>query len=507
MNQSAIQRAFNEAPKYDGWSPPDMSVLRAGRADPPVMPNRLFGRTWSLIQELAEGAGAPVDYVAASVIAVAASLIGGKRRVRPFDTSNWDEPCILWVALVGDPSSNKSPAIDAATSLLRTIESAHAEAHRSTLQDFETKLERARAERKAWDEAVKAAVKSGEETPRMPDAAVMPEEPVRRRLLVQDATPEAVGAILAGNPFGTLHLRDELAGWWTSFDRYSPGGREFWLEAYGGRPHVIDRKGTAKPLQIPFNGVTVLGGVQPEKLADCLLSGADDGLIARFLWVWPDPVLFQRPRAIADTRRLELIYRRLESLKPRIDPFTMEPAAVSLPLNSKGGDIFEAWLGEEAANISDAASLFKGFCGKLKGMALRLALVSEFLAWADNEGAEEPTEVSERSLVAAIDFLEAYAKQTALRVFGDAALPPVERNAASLARYLLRNKLASFNAREIRDACGIPAMRETDTRDEAIALLVEADWLRASPSRKGDTKGRSRLDFEVNPHAFEMADG
>lgn len=30
--------------------------------------------------------------------------------------------------------------------------------------------------------------------------------------LVQDATPEAVGAILAGDPNGTLHIRDELAG-------------------------------------------------------------------------------------------------------------------------------------------------------------------------------------------------------------------------------------------------------------------------------------------------------
>jgi putative DNA primase/helicase len=33
----------------------------------------------------------------------------------------------------------------------------------------------------------------------MPEIAVIPDEPVRRRLLVMDATPEAVGSILAGN--------------------------------------------------------------------------------------------------------------------------------------------------------------------------------------------------------------------------------------------------------------------------------------------------------------------
>jgi len=94
-------------------------------------------------------------------------------------------------------------------------------------------------------------VKDHQGVPSMPEAAIVPDEPVRRRLLVQDATPEAVGAILAGNPSGTLHLRDELAGWLNSFDRYSPGGREFWLEAFRGSHHVIDRKGSKGRSQSP----------------------------------------------------------------------------------------------------------------------------------------------------------------------------------------------------------------------------------------------------------------
>jgi hypothetical protein len=139
-----------------------------------------------------------------------------------------------------------------------------------------------------WQGQIKAAVKGGKTPPSMPPAAIEPDEPSRRRTLVVDATPEAVGAILAGNPQGTMHFRDELAGWLNSFDRYSPGGREFWLEAYGGRPFVIDRKGVKEPLTIPFNGVTVLGGIQPAKLAGALLDSPDDGLTARFLCAWPE---------------------------------------------------------------------------------------------------------------------------------------------------------------------------------------------------------------------------
>ena len=56
---------------------------------------------------------------------------------------------------------------------------------------------------------------------------------------------------------------------------------------------------------IPFNGVSVLGGIQPAKLAAALLDSPDDGLVARFLWFWPDKVAFRRPVHAADIDGLE----------------------------------------------------------------------------------------------------------------------------------------------------------------------------------------------------------
>jgi len=212
----------------------------------------------------------------------------------------------------------------------------------------------------------------------MPEAAAEPDEPQRPRLIVQDATPEALGEILAGNPNGTLHLRDELAAWLMSFERYSPGGREFWLEAYGGRPHVIDRKSNkAGPLFIPFNGVTVLGGIQPEKLRECLLKTADDGLVPRFLWVWPDPIIYQRPRQIADVSALERVYRRLLQLDAQRVDGRIEPRV--LLLHDDAADIFEAWVRDNDEAVREASSLYKGFVGKLRGMVLRLCLVVELM--------------------------------------------------------------------------------------------------------------------------------
>ncbi len=497
MNAAAL-RAFDNA-EPAGWGIADMSILQPGRSRPVPMPGEIFGDLWPLIGDLAMGAGSPVDYVALSVLGVAASLIGAKRRVQPFSTSpQWREPAILWLAPVGDPSSNKSPAIDAAIEPLKGMEAELAELHKSTLLAFQAVAERARAERKEWEGQVKTATKEGLATPPLPVAADDPDEPQRPRLVVQDATPEALGVILAGNPNGTLHLRDELAGWLMSFERYTPGGREFWLEAYGGRPHVIDRKGVAKPLSIPFNGVTVLGGIQPEKLADCLLDSTDDGLVARFLWAWPDPVPYHRPRSVADRGRLERVYRRLLSLTTGQDG-----ACVTLHLSDDAADLFERWIQDTAAGAGDTSGLYKGFCGKNRGLALRLALVVELLAWADC-GGPEPAAVDVRTLAAVLAFIEDYAKPTALRVFGDAALPKAERSAVAVARYIRRKKPRTVNGRELRRDSSLPMLKTAEDVDEALEALVEAGWVRKPAERVDAAGGRPRKDYLVNPQVVGL---
>ena len=95
MSAAALRERVAGAEPVTLWRAPDMSILTGGRTKPPVLPVEMFGTAWPLIRDLAEGAGAPADYVALSMLSVAASLIGGKRRVRPYPTSDWSEPAIL----------------------------------------------------------------------------------------------------------------------------------------------------------------------------------------------------------------------------------------------------------------------------------------------------------------------------------------------------------------------------------------------------------------------------
>lgn len=151
----------------------------------------------------------------------------------------------------------------------------------------------------------------------------------------------------------------------------------------------------------------------------------DDGLVARFLWAWPDRRPYARPSRHGNSIALANIYRRLNSLGWGSKSDGSE-TAITLPLDPAAADVFEQFERENRDVGDEAAGLFKSFCGKLPGLLLRLALVSELVRWAYH-GGDEPRSISAATVGAVADFIVDYAKPAALRVFGDAALPIVER--------------------------------------------------------------------------------
>ena len=71
-----------------------------------------------------------------------------------------------------------------------------------------------------------------------------------------------------------------MAGWLANLKRYNRGSdREFFIEAWNGRPYVVERMGRP-PVVLDHLLIGVVGGIQPDKLAS-MLAGDDDGLHAR----------------------------------------------------------------------------------------------------------------------------------------------------------------------------------------------------------------------------------
>src|SRR4030095_14811626 len=94
-----------------------------------------------------------------------------------------------------------------------------------------------------WREQFKASAKSGKAAPVRQDDE--PTEPTLRRLIVNDATFEALHQTMSENPAVILVVRDELTGWWSQLDRAGrEGERAFCLQAWNGdTSHTIDRIG------------------------------------------------------------------------------------------------------------------------------------------------------------------------------------------------------------------------------------------------------------------------
>jgi hypothetical protein len=159
--------------------------------------------------------------------------------------------------------------------------------------------------------------------------------------------------------------------------------------------------------------------------------------------------------------------------------------------------MMEAFGRDMQARQADAGGLLRSAYGKARGLALRLGLVLAMLRWSGEEGmAPPPTVVDEVAFAAACDFVADYFMPSAERVYGDAAATPAERNAATLARWVVREKPDEVHVRRMQREIRLTGLTRAADIHNAAAVLVEADWLREIESQG---IGRPKAAYAVNP--------
>jgi hypothetical protein len=315
--------------------------------------------------------------------------------------------------------------------------------------------------------------------------------------VVNDCTIERLGAILARQPRGTLQMRDELAGWLEGMARYSGGGsdRPFWLEAYGGRGFTVERMGR-EPLTIDRLTVGVIGGIQPDRLKSLLFKSDDDGLLARFLPIWPDPAPVKRPTVFGDDALIDAALPRLLTLDLVTDA-EGEARPWFIPFADDARDLMDGFRAAVRGWEAGAEGLMLSFVGKLPGLAARLALVLAFLDWAA-EGAEEPREIGVAHFGRAAHLVEAYILPMARRAYADAATPKAERAARRLVAIIREQGWRRFASRDVLrlDRSGLGTAGELNP---ALAALEDADCIRPIDPPATPQRGRPQRVFLVNP--------
>jgi hypothetical protein len=486
-----------DASNGPAWDNPDLSLLAVNQRPAPTFDVDVFGPVWTeWAIEQATAASAPIDYVACALLAAVGASVANVRW--PIAGANWTEPPLLWCGLVGSPSAGKSPAMSASLDLVHASEDRMAEGFDDARRAYETAKRVAEAAREEWEIAIKVALKDGQKPPPMPATAEAPDEPVRPRLMTMDISTEKLACQAAALPRGLLRTYDELSGWFASFGRYGGGGsdRSFAIQMYGGRYYLVERKNAPNAIQIRHLSIGVLGGIQPDKLAEALV-GPDDGLPARFLWCWPEKLpAFTLSRERVSTVAAKAAFARLVELPMGSDEFG-NPEPVRLPLDHLAENLLEEFARRLASRAADAYGVFAGTLGKARGHVLRLSAVLELMWWAAESEGMAPTSISNGAVGDAIDLVEAYFLPMAERVFGDAATPVADRNATMLARHLRRARDVTFNARLVRRTIG-GALRDGQAMDAACAALVEAGLIRHVVVPNAGA-GRKPKDYQVNP--------
>jgi hypothetical protein len=466
------------------------------------MPLAVFGAEWmGWIKDAAEAAATSPDYVAAPLLAAGSATIGHARWAQAHP--GWQEPPHLWMCSVGDSGGGKSPGADPVLKgVLPRIEEAMGRNFPEKRREWEAAVAVARARRAEWQKAVAAKVTSGGAPPPPPADSEEPPEPQPPCLRLNDTSIERVALMLAnGSPKGLLMVRDELAGHLLGMNAYNDGARAFWIEAFGGRPYRVHRVKLNEPIDVPHLAVAWWGGTQPARLAE-LMRGADDGLLARFCWIWPESVPFDLPRAAPNLPWAVAAFDKLRLLEMRD---TGEGAApVMMPLTEEARGNLRDFARDMQERQRWAGGLMNSALGKARGLALRVSLVLEYLWWAGRPGmAPPPATISREAFAAAAMLVRDYLLPMAERTYGDAAAPERDRNAATLARWIAKARQAEVHVRAVQRDVRLPGLDTAEKIHAAAAVLVDAGWLLARAEGGDGQAGRPKAAYPVNPALWE----
>ena len=321
--------------------------------------------------EAAVSIGCDPCYIAMPLLAACAAAIGNTHRLEV--KKSWLVPPILWLVIVGESGSAKTPAMRCAlagTQLREKEAFAKYNEQRAAYQAQLLLYERDLADFRKG--------KKGSEPP------VHPTEPKPERMIASDITIEALAACLGSNPRGLLLGIDELAGWIQSLQRYSggknTGDASRYLSLYNADTLIVDRKtGNPSTIRVSQAAVCIVGGIQPGILRRCFTEEhRESGLAARFLLAYPPRQAKKWTEAFLNPEtavRCEAILLRLYDLQP--DPFSSvedyTPLVIGMSPEAKA--LFQSFYNRHNAELQEYSGDLAAAWSKLEEIPLRLALV------------------------------------------------------------------------------------------------------------------------------------
>lgn len=478
--ENLIKSGYRFAPEgdQDAVQPVDLW----GTFPPPELPKGILPKQ---IEDLAfiqgKMMGADPGGLAAAALCVCCAAIPDRVRVKVKQYDDWTESARIWVALVGDPSTKKSPILSTAEKPLRKIDA---------------RLFRDYIARKADYDALKKEEKAETERPRQ----------IRKRL--EDTTIEAAQEVMADSPDGVLVVQDELSGWFGGMDRYANGkgkDRGFWLQAFNGGVYAVNRVGRGAGM-ISNLSACVLGGIQPEPIRKIVAEASDDGLIQRLFPIVlkpatlgcedapPTDAVKAYAEAVEALTRVEVMaggpFAFAEEGGPKLS-FSTGAAAIRRELEEKHLELMSV----ECVNRKLAAHI-----GKYDGLFARLCVAFHCLDYVSD--GMVPDTISEGVAKRAAAFLHGFLLPHAIAFYGGVLdLSDDHDRLSAVAGYILAHGLQTVNARDV--ARGDSTMRKL-TRADTMRIFEQLEALGWVAQQPAPARANAAPAWVVNPEVHRL---
>lgn len=236
----------------------DNDIL-AGSLSLPI--DGLSSEAQAIIQSYTDGYQCNRDFITASIFTAVSTAVG--KRICS-DDGRYKNYFPFFICLVAPSGSNKTTPMREVLRPLTNRNAENYEAFREAMKKYD------------------AEVKAGNENA---------DKPVYRQLIISDSTPESRIKALSENP-NVLLVSDEIATMLYNMNRYNKSGEVPQLISIWSVDDIIINRKSETALLIKEPCLSIIGGTQPDVLADTF--GSDyfmgSGFNQRWLFVYPDEI-------------------------------------------------------------------------------------------------------------------------------------------------------------------------------------------------------------------------
>lgn len=463
----------------------------------------------------------PPDLTAVFLVTVFSSLLGANYRIQPKKYDDWAEVPNLWSIGVAPPGSLKSPCLDEAIKPINVLDQ---KAQKQFENDNRLYLKKAEAietkkknltvlSKKAEKRLIEARAQKKEHLLIEKEITEYHEElqkvenlkgPKLKRYMTNDSTIEKLQEIESDNDRGVLVVRDEIISLLEGFEvKGGEADRGFYLSGWGGKSSYYVDRITRGSIYILHHCISLIGTTQPLKLQNYILKLVIDGLLQRFIIVYPDFFKKDYTDQCPDNAAIEAVCKIAEIIDS--DSFLKNSKSKAPKTNNEllhfsfesiAQERFKQWLIELEEQIDKEENPFiKEVLSKYRGLIPSLALIFHVITIALT-GQDKNNPVTLDMLNMAIRW-HPYLESHARRIYGMKD-NLVDTWVASLAKKIKdRTFDKEFSVRDVYSKRLAGIRRDPGIATAACEMLVQLHWLREIP-----TPGVKGTRYIVNPLLF-----